>query len=770
MLYFPNAAFGVVALATSAGGLTALSQVLSALPSDFPAVVVVQHLDPRHRSLMADTLSRRTAVRVKQADEGDVLIPAMVYIAPPNRYLLVNPDRTLSLSQSELVHFARSSADLLFESVAASHEDRAIAVVLTGTGSDGAMEVQAIKKTGGTVIVQDQTKLGVLRHARRCHPDRERRFHSAIGRDRLRSGRPGDERRWRMNSSQGDERFEALLEYLWRSRGFDFTGYKRPGLMRRVNRRMQLVGIENFSDYQGYLEVHPEEFIRLFNTILINVTAFFRDSAAWDHLSREIIPGILAGKKADEPIRAWSAGCASGEEAYTLAMVLAEAIGMDAFRQQVKVYATDVDEETLTQARQASYSPREVQAIPEGLREKYLEPVGNRYVFRPDLRRAVIFGRHDLVQDAPISRLDLLVCRNALMYFNTETRRRLLARFHFALKDNGVLFLGKAELLLTHANLFTPIDLGWRIFTKVPKLSLRDRLLIQAQGGDVEAGTNLTRQVRLRELGLDIAPVAQIAVDLNGHLVIANERARALFDLNPRDLGRNFSELELSYRPVELRSLIEQAYAERIPIARPHVERHLPDGSVQHLAIQVQPLQDNGGILMGVSITFTDTSQYQRMQDELERSTYELETAYEELQSTNEELETTNEELQSTVEELETTNEELQSTNEELETMSEELQSTNEELQTINEELRQRTNDLNQTNAFLQSILTSLRAAVVVLDLNFTALIWNHRAEDLWGLRSDEVQGQSFFNLDIGLPVKSLRRPIRACLAGETNH
>jgi two-component system, chemotaxis family, CheB/CheR fusion protein len=573
-----------------------------------------------------------------------------------------------------------------------------------------------------------------------------------------------------MNSSQRDERFEALLEYLRRSRGFDFTGYKRPSLMRRVNRRMQLVEIEDFGDYQDYLEVHPEEFIQLFNTILINVTAFFRDSAAWDHLSREIIPSILAGKKTGEPIRAWSAGCASGEEAYTLAMLLAEALGMDAFCQQVKVYATDVDEEALTQSRQASYPLRAVQAIPTELRGKYLDPVGNRYVFCPDLRRAVIFGRHDLIQDAPISRLDLLVCRNVLMYFNTETQTRLLARFHFALKENSPLFLGKAEQLLTQANLFTPIDLRWRIFTKVPKLSLRDRLLIQAQGGDMEAGNNLTRQVRLRELSFDVAPVAQVVIDLNGHLVMANECARLLFGLNFRDLGRTFSELELSCRPIELRSLIDQAYTERLPIARPDVERHLSDGTVQYLAVQVQPLQDNGGLLLGVSITFSDTSQYQRLQDELERSTHELETAYEELQSSNEELETTNEELQSTVEELETTNEELQSTNEELETMNEELQSTNEELQTMNEELRQLTEELNQTNAFLQSILTSLRAAVVVVDRSFSTLIWNHRAEDLWGLRSDEVQGQSFLNLDIGLPVEPLRAPVRACLAGEMDH
>ena len=573
-----------------------------------------------------------------------------------------------------------------------------------------------------------------------------------------------------MNPSQRDERFEALLEYLRHSRGFEFTGYKRPSLMRRVNKRMQLVGLGDFGDYQDYLEVHPEEFIQLFNTVLINVTGFFRDQEAWEYLGQEVIPRILAGKKADEPIRAWSAGCASGEEAYTLAMILAEALGMDAFRQRVKVYATDVDEEALTQARQASYHFRAVQSIPAELREKYLEPVGSHYVFHTDLRRSVIFGRHELIQDAPISHLDLLACRNVLMYFNAETQSRILARFHFALNDEGVLFLGKAELLLTHANLFIPIDLSRRIFARVPQLTLRDRLLIQAQGGDVEVGNDLMRQTRLRELSFDATSAAQVVVDLNGHLALASERARAFFGLHPRDIGRPFAELELSYRPIELRSLIEQASSDRRPIVRTSVERPLPDGSMQYMEVHVQPLQDNGGTLLGVSITFTDVTVARRLHEELERSSHELETAYEELQSTNEELETTNEELQSTVEELETTNEELQSTNEELETMNEELQSTNEELQTINEELRQRTDELNQANAFLQSILTSLRAAVVVVDRSLSTLIWNRRAEDLWGLRSDEVRGQPFLNLDIGLPVQPLRGPIRACLAGEMDH
>ena len=236
--------------------------------------------------------------------------------------------------------------------------------------------------------------------------------------------------------------------------------------MRRVAMRAQILHLDSFADYMDYLEVHPEEFPQLFNTVLINVTSFFRDPPAWDYLAREVLPGILREKKSGEPLRVWSAGCASGEEAYTAAILLAEAMGVEAFRNQVKIYATDIDEDALNVARQGTYGEKDLQPIDEQLRCKYFEPLNGRYIFRVDLRRSVIFGRHDLTQDAPISRLDLLICRNTIMYFNSEAQARILARFHFALNDSGRLFLGRAELLLTHGNLFTPLDLKARAFAK----------------------------------------------------------------------------------------------------------------------------------------------------------------------------------------------------------------------------------------------------------------------------------------------------------------
>ena len=575
-------------------------------------------------------------------------------------------------------------------------------------------------------------------------------------------------------SDENDPKFEALLQFLQQSRGFDFTGYKRPSLVRRVTRRMQTVNVADFGEYVDYLEVHPEEFVQLFNTILINVTSFFRDEAAWDYLRKETIPQLLAAKGPHDPVRIWSAGCASGQEAYTLAICFAEALGADAFRERVKVYGTDADEEALNYARLATYTEKEVENVGPQLLQRYFEKASSRFMFRPDLRRSVIFGRHDIVQDAPISRLDLLVCRNTLMYFNAETQAKILQRFHFALNGDGngsgYLFLGRAEMLLSHSTLFTPLNLKCRVFAKLPQPGAAARPRVPVAAIVNGNGNETMRNDRLRELALDEAPVARIIVDANGTLAQANQKARVLFSINPKDVGRPLQDLEISYRPIELRALIEQAYAERRTVTQTSVERRFNDGERQYFDVVVAPLFDDAHNPLGVGITFLDVTRYSRLSEELQRSREEIQTANEELQSSNEELETTNEELQSSNEELETTNEELQSTNEELETMNEELQSTNEELQTVNEELRQRTDEMNQLNAFLESVLSGMRAAAVVLNANLNVLIWNRRAEDLRGLRADEVQGRSILNLDIGLPVGELRDVIRPCLSGDSDH
>lgn len=558
---------------------------------------------------------------------------------------------------------------------------------------------------------------------------------------------------------------EELLGFIREARSFDFTGYKRSTLARRIHKRMSEVGSRSYLDYQDLLETNQEEFGALFNTILINVTSFFRDPDAWTFLQHEVVPELLAALTSDEEIRVWSAGCSSGEEAYSLAVMFAEALGIEECVRRVKIYATDVDEEALREARSGLYPPKSLEPLPADLRENYFEQNGAQFSFRPDLRRRVIFGRHDITRDAPISRLDLLICRNTLMYFNTEAQTQIVDRFHFALRPSGFLFLGKAEMLLTEAERFEVVNMRQRIFRRRAGdtgLPYHPAPMKIRSGGGVEV-RSVARTRQLRDLALDAGPTPSMALDADGTVVVINSQARIQFGLTTTDLGRPFQDLEISYRPAELRSLIDQSTHERRTLRVNQVERRLGE-ELQYFDILIQPLSGPSSQHVATTITFTDVTVATQLKAEVKRIREDLETAYEELQSTNEELETTNEELQSSIEELETTNEELQSTNEELETTNEELQSGNEELETMNEEMRIRTDELDTAKAFLDAIMTSIAASVVVLDKDLKVKSWNRGAVDLWGLRADEVLEEPFFELDFGLPTEVLQPVVRRCL------
>src|ERR1700712_576189 len=479
-----------------------------------------------------------------------------------------------------------------------------------------------------------------------------------------------------------DDSFEALLRFMRDSRGFDFTGYKRTTLMRRVRHRMAQIDYETFEEYLDLLQASSEEFSALFNTILINVTAFFRDPDAWQFIANDVIPRLLAERAPEDPIRVWSAGCAAGQEAYTLAMLLAEALGTDSFRRRVKIYATDVDENALTEARAAAYDAKATESVPAHLLGKYFEQVNARSTIHKDLRRAVIFGRNDLVKDAPISRVDLLVCRNTLMYMNPETQRNVLGRLHFALGVQGTLFLGHAEMLLSHSDQFTPSSLKHRIFRKVPG----------SHGGmePYELGATLYERHgdlpglnTVRDLAFGENPVAQIVVTGDDTVAMINQQAETMFGLSARDIGRLLRDLEVSYRPVELRSYLEQAKVERRSTRIQDVKWQRAGVEAVWFEIHINPLVDTENGLLGISIAFFDVTATRALLDKVVDTNRQLEAAYEELQSTNEEL---------------------QSTNEELETMNEELQSTNDELQTINDTLNERSGELDDARTFLHSL------------------------------------------------------------------
>jgi two-component system CheB/CheR fusion protein len=562
-----------------------------------------------------------------------------------------------------------------------------------------------------------------------------------------------------------DPGFEQLLEYVCDARGFDYTPYRRPTLMRRFEKRMQSVGAETWDAYREFLDGHPDEFGELFNAILINVTGFFRDRDTWDLIAKAVIPALLDRKSPEASIRCWSAGCASGEEAYTIAMLLADALGDEAFKERVRIYATDIDEQALTEARDATYTVKDVGDVHADLKERYFQQTNNHgFAFRADLRRCVIFGRNDLLKDPPISRVDLLVSRNTLMYFSPDAQQRVLANFHFALNHDAFLVVGKAEALQGARQLFTPYDLKRRVFIRD---GASESLFRFAR---VRLPAEPRREFSLSELGdaaFEHAPIAQLVIDDENRVVALNQATRAMFGLKLKDVGRYLQDMEISYRPVELRSLIDEVRERKRSATEKGVEWSTEKGEVRSLDVQVSPLAGADAQFVGVGVSFIDVTTHRTLEDHLERARRELESAYEELQSTVEELETTNEELQSTNEELETTNEELQSTNEELETMNEELQSTNEELETMNDELRDRTEETLYANTFLSSVLSSIDQTVVVVDRALRIVGWNQHATELWGLRDDEVDGEHLLNLDIGLPVAKLRDSLRLVLAGE---
>jgi two-component system CheB/CheR fusion protein len=554
----------------------------------------------------------------------------------------------------------------------------------------------------------------------------------------------------------------GVIEYVRSQRGIDLSAYKETSLRRRLARRLEAVGAGSYEDYLDRLQASPNEFEPLLEALFINVTQFFRDAEAWDVLREQTLPRILERKTESDAIRVWCAGAASGEEAYSLAILLCEALGVQAFRERVKIYATDIDENELVRARQGTYSHAELERVPEPLRATYFGEGEAGCTFRSDLRHCIIFGRHNLLDDAPISRLDLLVCRNTLMYFNRAAQGKILARFHFGLRPGGFLFLGRAELLLTRRSLFVPVDPHARIFAKVAPETTRERASVLSEAAVGNPG-NPVAGLRVRDLAFDHSPVPQMVVDTRGLLTAANHAALKQLRLMREDVGQPFRDLDLSFRPVELRAPIEQAMLTGEPVTLRGIKRPRRDGGLEFFDIRIAAVPGSEAPI-GATISFVDVTDGHDLHSQLEQANGALETAYEELQSTNEELETTNEELQSTIEELETTNEEFQSTNEELETMNEELQSGNEEIRGMNQELRDRNETITRLNAYMRSILNSVQPAIVVLDDDLHIDLWNDQATELWGLRGDEVSGEPFLNLEIGLPVARLKDDLHRCL------
>src|SRR5579859_6067899 len=466
----PRHLYSLVVIGASAGGIEALSTVFGSLPRDFPVpIVVAQHLDPRHASHLADILSRRGAMPVRTVTDHEALEPGVAYVVPANRHVEVS-DGHLHLRADTLLR-PTPSINLLLSSAAQAYGERLIAVILTGTGSDGASGAHEVKAAGGTVVIENPetaaypgmpaslapTTVDMVADLARIGPLLQELLSGAEV-----IALPGESdaaRELEDAASAREQSLQTVLAQVRERNGIDFSNYKRPTILRRLQRRMIATSASSLPEYARYLARHPDEYQRLTASFLIKVTGFFRDMEFFDALREHVLPDLIARARArDKTLRFWSAGCATGEEAYSLAILVAEALGEELGEFQVQIFATDLDEEAIAFARHGIYPGAALASLPEALIARYFIKLDGNYEVTKHLRGLIIFGQHDLGQRAPFPRIDLVLCRNVLIYFTPELQERALRLFAFALRDGAYLALGKAETTRPLEAHFEPLD------------------------------------------------------------------------------------------------------------------------------------------------------------------------------------------------------------------------------------------------------------------------------------------------------------------------
>jgi len=542
------------------------------------------------------------------------------------------------------------------------------------------------------------------------------------------------------------ETLKDLVRELAEERGLDLQGYKPTTLERRVRRRMQQLNIGSYHQYLDYVRTQPAETTELLNTVLINVTRFFRDPPAWDMLAKEVLPMLFQNRMMGSTFRAWSAGCATGEEAFSIAILLCEFLGERLKDYEIKIYATDNDENALNVARRSEYPLEALRGVRSEIKEKYF--TGDRILrLNRELRRLVIFGRSNLLSDAPISHVDLLVCRNVLIYFDTAAQAHILSRLKYALNEGGVLFLGKSESQLKANSDFMVLNPKWRIFQRrsAPGATAWANFAgiapMEAEGKEKTQQELQTLKLYYDSILTTLEP-GVLMLDSGDTVITENEKALKLWDLSNKMTGQKLQNTEFWQRCPELKQHLEESRVREPKTVT--FECYSSPSTVVNITVRPIVSQGVSGPV-GTLIYMENITPRVTLQSTIE----ELETTAEELQSTNEELETTNEELQSTNEELETTNEELQSTNEELETTNEELQSLNEELETTNEELSSRTRELDEVNARYSEMMERMPWPVFLVNEEALIYMFNSAAQKLFGFAKPSEKGMKLEELPL---------------------
>lgn len=845
------AGVAVAGIGASAGGLEAFTLLLKHLPVDTGmGFVLVQHLDPNHESALTHLLARATSMPVHEVTNNMKVEGNHVYVIPPNTSLSI-AGSVLKLAKRSANHSPHRSIDTFFESLAADQHERAIGVVLSGTATDGTLGLEAIKAEGGITFAQDESAkydsmprsaiaagcvdlvlspeniarelARIARHPLLTSSDvvaattrSEGTLHAEAEREADQHGGPQaalasggrgtprtDAAKARAEAAKpaqaADDGYRRILLLLRNHCGVDFSLYKSSTIQRRVGRRMVLGRHERLDQYADFLKGNTKELDALYSDVLISVTSFFRNPDAFDALKRKVFPKLLEKRAHDDELRVWTLGCSTGQEAYSIAMSYAEFVHDVPRPPRLQVFATDLNEALLEKARHGLYAKTLEQDVsPERLREFFVEEQGG-YRIAKSLREQVVFARQNVVSDPPFSRIDLVSCRNLLIYFESGLQQKIIPAFHYALKPGGFLFLGASESVGGYTHLFEPADKKQKIFSKkaapTPLFRLplpSERRATDASGrrrpASLAAGAGQALPESMRG-GLHAELSAQREADrimvnqfappgvlVNEELQIVQFRGPTSAYLEPPKGKATFDLLKMAREGLllPLRALLNKAKRENKPVRKDGVRVHGIGTAVRRVNLQVVPLTNlnergylvlfepadasKAGIVATSSPTrvLNKTAQNRRIA-ELEG---ELAETRDYLQSVLEQHEASNEELQASNEEIQSANEEMQSVNEELETSKEELESTNEELVTVNEEMVNRNTDLNWANADLSNLQASLHTAIVLLDRNLAVRRFTPQAEQIFNLLATDL-GRSLSGVRHTLQLPDLERLLR---------
>jgi len=738
----------IVGVGASAGGLEAFTQFLHALqePTGM-AIVLVQHLAAKHESILPHLLGGTTRLPVVQVNDGMLLEPDHVYVIPPNAFMGIQ-DGKLHLIPRPGDTRQFMPVDFFLRSLAQYAQNRAIGVILSGTASDGAIGLREIKAVGGITVSQQPESAkydGMPRAAMATGIVDLVLSPQEIAAELIRISRHpylrhAIPRRLGDTIPVVDEQLFRIFALLRDSSGVDFTQYKQPTIKRRLQRRMVLNKVSTLAQYIKLLEQSPDEVKNLYHDILIHVTQFFREPESFELLVRKVFPQIVEARQADSPIRMWVPGCATGEEAYSLAMAMLEFFGDEAGHIPIQVFATDVSELAIEFARAGVY-PENITAdvSPERLR-RFFNPSDGKFRIHKRVRDMCIFARQDLTRDPPFSKLDLILCRNVLIYLGAQLQRRLITIFHYALKPTGFLMLAPAETIGPYAELFSAFDRKQRVYRKkdVPlaaqmHFAAAPSAVYPVAGRNValEGHTRLAIQEEANQVLLARFSPAGVIVDNELQIIEFRGQTGRFLEPAAGDASLNLMKMAREGLLYGLRTALHDARKRGTPVHKKGLKVRV-DHDWHELDIEVIPLPKAGDsrhflVLFedaGASGSTKDSSAQKRTSEQpqakqkgsriadLEK---ELAASREYLQSIIQDLEAANEELQSANEEILSSNEELQSTNEELDTAKEELQSTNEELNTLNEELHGRNEELGQVNSDLLNLLASVQIAIVIV-------------------------------------------------------